>query len=71
MDFKPLVFDSFGEMSINIKDYINLAVDYGAEHLGRTMHATTMEAVKTTLSRRYMSQMTTAKWGERTGQLSS
>jgi hypothetical protein len=37
MDFKPLVLSSFGEMSTNVKDYINLAVYYGAEHLGGTM----------------------------------
>jgi hypothetical protein len=60
MDFKPLVSDSFGEMSTNVKHYINLAVDYGVEHLGRKMVDTTVEAVKTTLRRRYKSQLTTA-----------
>ena len=39
IDFKPLVFGSFGEMSKGVKEFIMLAVDYGAEHLGRTMAA--------------------------------
>ena len=37
MDFKPLVFRTFGEMSSNVKDVVNMAVEYGVEHLGRTM----------------------------------
>jgi hypothetical protein len=58
MDFKPLVlFGSFWEMSTNIKEYIKLAVDYGAEHLRWTMVASTVEAVKMALRRRYMSKL--------------
>ena len=29
LDFKPLVFGTFGEMSINVKEVINMAVEYG------------------------------------------
>ena len=39
-----------------------LAVDYGAEHLIRTMAATTVEAVKGALRRRYRSQLSAANW---------
>ena len=62
MEFKPLVFESFGEMSTNVKDYIELAVDYGAEHLGMTMAATKVEGVKAALRMRYSSQLSAANW---------
>jgi len=54
MDFKPLVFGSLGETSSNAKEYTKLALDYGAERLGQTMAATTLEVVKTALRRKYM-----------------
>jgi hypothetical protein len=64
MDFKPLVFGSFGDTSTNVKQYIELAVDYGSEHLGIAMAATTLEVVKTTMRRRYKSQLSTANRGD-------
>ena len=33
VDFKPLVFGPFGEMSSNVKEVVNMAVKYGVEHL--------------------------------------
>ena len=39
-----------------------MAVEYGAEHLGRTMAATTVEAVKTALMRWYRTQLATTVW---------
>jgi hypothetical protein len=62
MDFKPMVFGSFGEMSKSIKEYIELAVDYGAEHLGKTMAATTVEVVKGASRRLYRAQLSAANW---------
>ncbi len=53
MDFKPLVFGTFGEMSANVKEVVDMTVEYGVEHLGRTMAATTVDGVRTTLRRRY------------------
>ncbi len=50
-----LGFGFFGEMSANVKDYIEMVVDDEAEHMGRTMAATTVEAVKITSMRRYIS----------------
>ena len=46
LDFKPLVLSIFAEMSPNVKDFVDMAVEYGVEHLlhghdgvdaGRTM----------------------------------
>ena len=39
-----------------------MAVEYGVEHLGRTMAARTVEAVKTALRRRYRTQLATSVW---------
>jgi hypothetical protein len=61
MNFKSLVFGSFGEMSTDVKEIVELAVDYGAEHIGQIMAATTVETVKAALRRRYKSQRSVAK----------
>ena len=37
-----------------------MAVEYGVEHMGRTMAATTVDTVKTALRRRYKTQLATA-----------
>ncbi len=39
-----------------------MAVEYGVDHLGRTMAATTVEAVKTALRRRYRTHLSTTVW---------
>ena len=62
LDFKPLVFDTFGEMSSKVKGVVNMAVEYGVEHLGRTMAATTVDGVRTTLRRRYKSRLSMTVW---------
>jgi hypothetical protein len=62
LDFKPLVFGTFGEMSANVKEVVNMAVEYGVEHLGRTIAATTVDGVKTALRRRFMTQLSMAVW---------
>jgi hypothetical protein len=43
MDFIPLVFGTFGESSSNVKAVMEMAVEYGVKHLGRTMAATTVD----------------------------
>jgi len=55
-------FGTFGEMSSNVKDFIDLAVDYGAEHLGKSMAASTMDIAGQALKRRYMAQLLMASW---------
>jgi hypothetical protein len=62
LDFKLLVFGIFGEMISNVKEVVNMAVEYGVEHLGRAMAATTVDGVRTTLWRRYKAQLTVAAW---------
>jgi len=62
LDFKPLVFGTFAEMSSSVKDVIEMAVEYGVEHLGRTMAATTVDAVRTALRRRYRTQLSIVVW---------
>jgi hypothetical protein len=60
LDFKPLVFGTFGEMSSNVKEMVNMAVEYGLEHLGRTMTTTTVDGVRAALGMRYMTQLSMA-----------
>ncbi len=60
LDFKTLVFGTFAECNSNVKVVLDMAVEYGVEHLGRTMAATTVEAVKIALRRRYITQLATA-----------
>ena len=55
--FRQLVFGTFGEMSSNVKEVVNMAVEYGVEHLGRTMAATTVDGVMKALRRRYMTHL--------------
>jgi hypothetical protein len=60
LDFKPLVFGTFEEMSTNVKEVVNMAVEYGVEHLGRSMASTTIDGVRTALRRRYRTQLSLA-----------
>ena len=62
LDFKPLVFGTFAEASTNVGEFVELAVEYGVEHLGRTMAATSVDSVKAALRRRYKTQLATAAW---------
>ncbi len=62
VDFKPLVFGTFGEMSSNVKEVVDIAVEYGVEHLGRTISATTEDGVRTALNRRYKTKLSMAVW---------
>ncbi len=57
LDFTPLVFGTFAETSSNVNVVVDMAVEYGVEHLGRTMAATTVEGVRTALKRRYKTQL--------------
>jgi hypothetical protein len=62
LDFQPLVFGTFGEMSTNVKKVVNMAVEYGVEHLGRSMAATTVDGVRIALRRRYRTPLSMAVW---------
>ncbi len=56
MIFKPLVYFSFGEMSSNVRELIETAVEYEVQHLGKNMVATTVDTVRSALRRRYRTQ---------------
>jgi len=51
--FKSLVFLSFGEMSSNVVAVVETTGEYGMEHLGLNMAATTVDTVRISLRRRY------------------
>ncbi len=59
MNLKPLVFGTFGVCSTCVKEVLKIAVEYGVEHLGRSMAATTVDAVKMALRRRFATQLLT------------
>ncbi len=44
-------------MSSNVVGLVETAVEYGVEHLGRNMAAATVDTVRTTLRRRYKTQL--------------
>ena len=62
VDFKPLVCGTFGECSTNVKEVLKTAVEYGVEHLGRSMAGTTVDAVRIALRRRFNTRLSTAVW---------
>ena len=56
------MFGSFGETSSIVVQLVETTVEYGVEHLGRNMAATTMDTVRTALRRRYKTQLSMAAW---------
>ncbi len=57
-----MVFGTFGECSMNVKEVLGMAVEYGVESHGRTMAATTVDTVRISLRRRYITQLSTSAW---------
>ena len=57
-----MVFGTLAEISNNVIDFIETTMEYGVEHLGRTMTATTVDAVRMALRRRCMTQLAMATW---------
>jgi hypothetical protein len=53
LDFQPLVFGTFAESGTNVREFIDTAVEYGVEHMRRTIAVTTVDAVRIALRRRY------------------
>jgi hypothetical protein len=62
LDFKPLVFGTFAESSPNVKDYVEMAVEYGVEHLGTSMAASPPNVLRVALRRRFRAQLSLAAW---------
>jgi hypothetical protein len=44
-------------MISNVKDFLELALDYVADHMGKSMAALTMDAVRQALKRRYIAKL--------------
>jgi hypothetical protein len=57
LDIKPLVFGSFAEMSSNTNDFVEMALEYGVEHLGTIMIASTPEVLIVALRRQFRAQL--------------
>ena len=53
LSFKPLVFGSFAEMSSNVKDFVEMAVEYGVEPLGTSMAVSNPDVLIVALRRRF------------------
>jgi hypothetical protein len=51
LNFKPFIFGTLVEMSSNVKDFVDMAVEYGVGHLGTSMAATTPDILKVALRR--------------------
>jgi len=62
LDSKPRVFGTFDETSTNVKVVVDMAVEYGVEHLGRTMATSTVDIVRVALRRRYRTRLAVAVW---------
>jgi hypothetical protein len=43
LDFKPMVFGTSAEASTNVGEFVEIAVEYGVEHMGRSMAVTSVE----------------------------
>jgi hypothetical protein len=57
-----MVFGTFAEMSPNVKDFVDMAVEYGLEHLGTSMAASTPDVLRVALRRRYRALLSMAAW---------
>jgi len=63
MDFKPLAFGFFSEMSSGVRGLIAMAVEYDeGKHLGRNTVASSVDIVISSLRRRYKTQLSLAAW---------
>jgi len=62
LDFKALVFGSVAEMSSNVKDFVEMTVEYGVEHLGTCMAASTPDVLRVASRMRYRAQLSMAAW---------
>ena len=55
-------FGTFAETSSNVRDFVATTVEYGLNHLGGTITATTVDAVRMALRKRYRTQLGMAAW---------
>ena len=56
------MFGTFAESSSNVREFIETAVEYGVEHMGRTIAATTVDAVRMAPRKRYRTHLAMTAW---------
>ena len=61
-DFQGLAFGTYGEISSNVRKMISIAVEYGYKHLGASMLASDLDAVKNSIRRRFHTTIAMASW---------
>jgi len=57
-----MAFGTFAEMCPNVKDFVDMAVEYGVEHFGNSMAASKPDVLRVALRRRYRAQLSMAAW---------
>ena len=56
------MFGKFAEMSSNVKDIVEITVEYGVKHVDVIMAAMTPDVVIMALRRKYITQLSLAAW---------
>ena len=62
LDLKPLVFGNLFEMSYNVKDFVETAVEYVVEHLGVSIAAHTADVVRVIPRGKYKAKLSLVAW---------
>ena len=56
------MFGTFAESNTNVREFIDTAVEYGVEHMGRKIAPTAVDAVRIALRRKYRTHLAMAAW---------
>ncbi len=57
-----MFFGTFGKISSKVQDFVNRAVNYRAEHLGKSMAASTFDMVRQAIKRSHRAHLLMASW---------
>ena len=61
-DFQGLAVGTYGEISSNVRKMVSIAVEYGYKHLGASILASDLDAVKNSIRRRFHTTIAMASW---------
>ena len=61
-DFQGLAVGTYGEISSNVRKMVSIAVEYGYKHLGGSILASDLDAVKNSIRRRFHTTIAMASW---------
>ena len=61
-DFQGLSVGTYGEISSNVRKMVSIAVEYGYKHLGASILASDLDAVKNSIRRRIHTTIAMASW---------